>query len=562
MKIRTSLVVGSLVASLLTQPLAGLAAVTAPNSASTVAAESASADNAVSLHLVSVILEDMTTSAGKLLAKVDSKTVNEIDAANSAVAEKEINDQIAATKTSPEAVESLRNEARTTAVSEAKRAKNDLTTKLMNASVETLDRYGNVLRGNPTYKDAAAAYAAAYTRTEKAKVLTNIVQQDMDQVLAASLKRLNWLTADGLRIDLQNLKSRVFEGKGDGDGNKKLKRILLIAGAAVAFVGLATWGIASIHYGSKLKAQRNVDEAAYQAKKADLDAKFAKLKADLKGQRDALAATQQAELDALVKQLSDQYDALSIKLHDDEMNFLNTNGYVWMQCNSYTQPSSIICNNYNYQVFQGNSTCTVMCYKNVVQNKETLHAAPVCSSPYIPADCFSQSKYNAEYNAAYNQGYSDKYPVGLNQGTHDGQIQGAADGKTDGTADGDYDGYYDGYDYGYSKEYASAYTSGYNSRYNDGYEDGYNDGYNSGYSAGYDEGYDDGYSDGYNSVGSGLSSIGMVDRSSSSVARHDAAFLKLVNPKLASSTKPQYKKGFEDGRRDARLVLSLQSNKS
>jgi flagellar biosynthesis/type III secretory pathway protein FliH len=309
---------------------------------------------------------------------------------------------------------------------------------------------------------------------------------------------------------------------------------------------LATWGIASVKYGNALKQQRNEDETTYQGRKTDLDNKFAALKAQLKGQRDSLATTQQAELNALVSQLSAQYDALTIKLHSDELNFLSTNGYVWMQCNSYSQPSSIICNNYNYQVFVGSSTCTVMCYKNVMQNKETLHAAPVCSSPYIPADCYSQAKYDAEYNAAYNTGYTQQYP----NGTHDGQIagntKGSADGKADGNANGDSDGYNDGYNTGYKDEYTTAYNSGYNSRYNDGYEAGYTSGYNDGYNSGYDAGYSDGYNS-YVPPSSGLVSNSMMNRNSSSVKAYDQSILQ-----------PKFKTGYSEGFRDAKLVLSLQ----
>jgi hypothetical protein len=54
----------------------------------------------------------------------------------------------------------------------------------------------------------------------------------------------------------------------------------------------------------------------------------------------------------------------------------------------------------------------------------------------------------------------------------------------------------------------------------------------------------------------------MVSRNASSVARNDLALLKLMATKNASEPKPQFKKGYSDGYRDAKLVLSLQSNKS
>lgn len=539
MKLRPSSVICALLAaSLVANPLAGIAAdqPVAPKN---------------SVHIASIMLEDISASAAKVMSKVDSTTINTIDAEKTAVAQKAIDDQIEATKKSDADVEAIREEARHTAVSEAKRSKDDLINKIMGASTETLDRYGEALKANAAYADFAQEYAAAYTRTEKARILTAVVSQDMDQVLTASLKRLNWLTAEGLRGDLQALKNRVFAGKGDGD--KKIKRILLIAGAAVAFVGLATWGIASIKYGNIYSKQRNELETAYQARKKVLDDQFAKLQADLKGQRDNLAAADKAELDALVAKLQANYNALSDQLKAQELKYLNDNGYVWMQCNSYSQTSSILCNNYDYKVFVGTSTCTVMCYKNVSQGKETLQAAPVCSSPYIPADCFSQAKYDAEYNAGYTQGYNHDRPIGEADGRKQGTIDGQNTGHADGSKNGDADGYHDGYNDGYNYEYSKAYTSGYNDRYNSGYEDGYNAGYNDSYN----EGYNDGYSDGYNSVPTGmiLSSSKTIQMSSS------LKVVSLVASFSATPNKPQFDVGYKDGYRDAKLAMSLRSNK-
>lgn len=507
MKFRSGSVLSALlIASLVTAPLQGISA-----------SQTATPRNVK--HLALVMLNDIEASAAKVLAKVDSKTLNQLDTEKTASAKKQIADQIAATKTSNVEVEKLRNEARTTAVSETKRAKAELLAKVSLASTETLDRYATEMTTNPAYAAFSTEYAGAYTQNEKSRILSIVVAQDMDQVLTMTLKRLNWLNADGLRADLKSMEKRVFGGKGNGE---KIKRILLIAGASVAFVGLATWGVASIKYAKIRNDRRGV-----------LEGEFQKLRSELKATRDSLAGVQKAELDALVAKLTKNYADLNVKLTNDELTYLNENGYVRMQCNSYSQTSSIICNKYNYQVFQGQSTCTVMCYKNVVLNRETFFETPVCSSPYIPADCFSQAMYNAEYQQGYNHGYTDYRP----DGEADGRAQGTIDGRADGAYDGDTDGYNDGYDDGHA--------DGYPIGSYDGYSDGYAERYATGYEDGYNVGFDDGYADAI--AAAGFASFGMQDRSGSA--------------QLMQIEKPLFKRGYDDGFRDAKLLLSLQTSK-
>lgn len=468
------------------------------------------------------MLEDIAASTAKILKKVDSKILNEIDATKTASARAAIEEQLKNTENNPQAVEELREQARVTAVSEALRARDDLLNKLKKASVEALDRYGKELSKNKAYASFAQEYAAAYTRTEKVKVLNQVVVQDMNQVLQVTLKRLNWLTAEGLRTDLKQLENRVFGGK---DDSGKVKRILLIAGAVVAFIGLVTWGVTAGKY-SKIRDDR----------RSELENQYQKLRSAHLKERDALAATQKAELDALVAKLTADYNHLNETLTAQELDFLHNNGYTWMQCNSYQQVSSIICNKYNYQVFSGTTTCTVMCYKNVLQNKETLHAAPVCSSPYIPADCFSQTMYNAEYNAGYHDGYQDYYPDGEADGRHDGAIDGHDDGAEDGDEDGYNDGYDDGYYDGYDYEYGRAYIDGYTDRYDNGYTDGYNDGW--------DDGYADGYEDGQGLMeGSSFQGLASLFSTSAQSLIHGSFF----------------NKGYKDGYRDAHAMKSYQS---
>ncbi len=511
MKFRPGSVLSALLSvSLITNPLIGMFG------------KEAHAAPVAHKQIALVMLDDMTAQASKVLSKIDTQTINAIDATKTAQAKEAIAAQIAATKTSDAAVEALRNEARTTAVSEAKRAKKDLIAKIKSASVETLDRYGAQLAKSEGYRDVAQAYAAAYTRTEKAQILATVVAQDMDQVLAMTLKRLNWLNAEGLRKDLQSLELRAFGGKGDG---AKIKRILLIAGAAIAFVGLATWGITAGKYAGIRNDRRDV-----------LEGQFQQIRSELKGQRDNIASIYRGELDALVAKLTSDYNSLNANLSSQEMNFLNSNGYVRMQCKTYNQSSSIICNKYNYQVFVGQSTCSVMCYKNVVQGKETLHEAPICTSPYIPSDCFSQAMYDAEYNSGYNKGYNDKRPIGERDGREDGNY----DGYYDGAEDGDYDGYADGYDYGLDQGYAYGDSEG----YVEGYADRYGSGYETGYTAGFDAGYDA-------AIAEGASSFGMKNRTESKLAQEAHSIVtQLV-------TNNGYQKGYHDGKRDAGLMLAF-----
>ncbi len=507
-----SVLSAALVASMITTPLTPLTAseTTAPRDVR---------------HIALVMLHDIEATSAKILEKVDSKVLNALDLEKTAAAKKEIAEQIAATLKSDAEVENLRSEAREAAISEAKRAKTDLISKISLASTETLDRYAEQMKTNPAYSDLSTEYAGAFTQSEKSRILTQVVIQDLDQVLTMTLKRLNWLNAEGLRSDLKSLEARVFGGKGDG---AKIKRILLIAGAAVAFVGLATWGVASSKYAKIRNERRDV-----------LEGEFQKLRSELQAVRDTLAASQKAELDTLVAKLTKNYNELNSKLTKEELDFLKTNGYVRMQCNSYTQNSSIICNKYGYQVFRGTTTCSVMCYKNVLLNRETLFEAPVCFSSYIPSDCFSQAMYDAEYNQGYNRGYNDKEPVGERDGRNQGNTDGAKDGAEDGDDDGYDDGKADGKADGYDDAYYKAYNAGYKERYNLGYEDGYD--------VGFDDGYADGYSDGLPSTATGFISLGINSVSSAKT--------------LDLNEKPLFKKGYDDGLRDSKLLLSFQMEK-
>ena len=581
-----------LITSMFLQPLVGLADVGG--------AAAVPQGSQHSLQIASIMLEDMAISAGAILQKIDTTTLNTIDAEKSAIAQKQVTDQIEMTKKSDADLESVRDSARSAAVKEAKRSKDDLITRIAGSSSETLDKYGEALKANASYADYAQQYAAAYTRTEKAQVLVAVVSQDIDQVLAVSLKRLNWLTADGIRADLQDLNNRVFEGKADG---KNIKRILLIAGASVAFIGLATWGIATLSYNNSYNQQQGELETAYQARKTQLDNQFAQLKATLDGQQTQLGAAQAAELNALNAKLSSDYSALSAKLSADQTKYLNDNGYVWMTCDTYSQASSMICNNYNYQVFTGTSTCTVMCYKNVMLNRETLQAAPVCTSAYIPADCYSQAKYDAEYNAAYGSSYNAQHPIGEADGGAAGTVDGNNVGQANGTTDGNKDGNHAGYQDGYNNQYNGAYQTGYNDRYNTGYEDGYNAGYTAAYNDGYSKGYKDGYdstyvppstggssgsgtngsgtngsgsgtgsngsSSGTNGSGNGSSSNGSssgTNGSGSGSGSNGSSGILMFNdvtptaPNSTPAVKPQFGQGFTDGYRDAMLMMSLSAS--
>ncbi len=95
--------------------------------------------------------------------------------------------------------------------------------------------------------------------------------------------------------------------------------------------------------------------------------------------------------------------------------------------------------------------------------------------------------------------------------------------------------YIEGYDIGYDFGYDDGMIDGDDDGHDDGANDGDNDGYDDGYWDGYDSGYDDGFDDGYWDYSKSLK----------------------INVIKKAQNNPGYKRGFQQGRKDGKLMQNL-----
>lgn len=285
----------------------------------------------------------------------------------------------------------------------------------LNAMSETeIMNLAQTLRESRQYDDEAMQFTSAFTLNEKRIAIKAALQSDLSFLRSVYNKKLAKASKDELKKDLEsNLKTFSAQSSNKAD-TKKILQISLIALAGVA---LATWGISSAVYGARLSRVRS-----------DREAKLAELQ----------------------KNLNAQYAAYKDQLTNEEMNFLKNNGYVRVVCGTYDQPDSILCNRYNYKVFSGQKHCQVYCYRNLATGKETLHEPAICTSPWIPSDCYDPKEYWDAYARGEDDGYDDGYSSGYSRGD--------SDGYSDGRSDGYDDGYSDGYSYGYDDGYSSGYS--------------------------------------------------------------------------------------------------------
>lgn len=325
-------------------------------------------------------------------------------------------------------------------------------------SEKEINELGKFLVSAPEYKNIAMEYESAFTNKEKATVIKNALSEDLSFLRSVYNKKIGLSTPKALKHDLEN--NLLFFQSTNKDNNK----ILLICAAVLAGVALVSWGIASSKYGGRYKRAESAREQQLNQLKADLQAKYLAYQADLTTK---------------------------------EQNFLRDNGFVRTVCGTYSQPDSKLCNRYNYQLFSGTKHCTVYCQKSTVTGHETMHEPAVCTSAFIPGDCYDPN----EYWNAYARGDSDGY----------------SDGYDDGTYDGDDDGHDDGISHGRQ----------------DGESDGRDDGYDAGYDDGYDDGYSRGASDGWADSGSPKSQLSFVPFAKS----------------------PAYLKGFKDGHEQYQLLF-------
>lgn len=285
-------------------------------------------------------------------------------------------------------------------------------------SEKELNDLGKFIKTAPEYKTIAMELDSAYTLKEKNLIIKNALADDLSFLRSIYNKKIGLSTPKALKRDLEN-NLLFFKG-----GNKADKeKLLLICGAVLAGVALISWGIASSTYGGRYKRAESAREQQLTALKADLQAKYLAYQADL-----------------------------TIR----EQNFLRENGFIRTVCGTYSQPDSKLCNRYNYQLFSGTKHCTVYCQKSTVTGNETMHEPAVCTSAFIPADCYNPQ----EYWDAYARGDSDGYDDGFDDGTYEGRIDGRDDGIDNGRDDGESDGRSDGYDAGYDDGYDDGYSRG------------------------------------------------------------------------------------------------------
>lgn len=316
---------------------------------------------------------------------------------------------------------------------------------------------GEFLRTSRDYQGLALDFENAYTLTEKRAALKTALAEDLSFLRTIYNKKIGLSTAKALKRDLEtNL--QFFEGS-----NKNKDKLIKISLIVLAGVALVSWGIASSVHGGRYNRAKTQRENELTALKRDLEAR---------------------------------YKAYEAELTLQEQNYLQDNGFVRTVCGTYSQPDSRLCNRYNYQLFSGTKHCQVYCQKSNRDGRETMHEPAVCTSSFIPADCYDPS----EYWNAYAQGKPIGYNDGYDDGTYDGQRHGAEDGRDEGRRDGEDDGNDDGYD------------------------------------AGYDDGYDDGYSRG--------AADGRADSGSQKSLRNFIPFAK----------SPAYLKGFRDGLEQYQLL--------
>jgi hypothetical protein len=437
-------------------------------------------------RLLTIIMQDIE-SRYQGIAKSRAKTLlSSVDSKKSAQTEKELGLLIEDLNSGKVSIENVKSQMISHNIVSTKEMKRLLLNQLRSMPSQRLNKFIQAVKANPAYSRATEKLDMAYTNNEKVNIIKDVLYQDLDQSMMASIKKIHWLNTKGMSDDLKRVQKQYTATKGD---SKKLLRMLLIGAAVIAAAGLISYGIANSSYKNQYKAREKVVKSAYDSKAKAYANELAALKAELLAERNQLNGELQAQYNQLVAELQAQQQELTQTLTAQENQHLQDNGYVRMVCNSYTVPNSTLCNRYNYNMFNGSTTCTVMCMKNIDTGRETLHELPQCASPFIPADCFSQAMYQAEQTQGYNAGYSE--------GTVDGGVVGSQDGAYDGNANGSEDGYNDGYNDGYDYGYDSTYDNGFDNGWYDGYDDGFRDRYTEGYEDGYNTGYADGYDDFY-----------------------------------------------------------------
>ncbi|OFZ21332.1 MAG: hypothetical protein A2X94_07745 [Bdellovibrionales bacterium GWB1_55_8] len=406
--------------------------------------------------LLNATLDTISTRYDRIFAKIPQALVNRVDIEKKANLAREVTESIARLKDDQISTAEFRDRVLKLNQEALQTQKDELIRQIQGFSIETLNEIASVMEGNRSYAEAQQEYMAAFTRKEKADVISRVLISDLDHQFSMMNKRSARMTQAQWILDLERMQSAM-----NTKGDKRWLKVLGYAVLGIAAVGLVSWGVANSVYSGR-----------YQTRKTELDREFEKTRA----------------------QLEAKYNELNQRLSQEQENYLQESGYVWTTCGNYEMPDSILCNGYDYALFQGTKFCSVQCYRHPASGKETMHSAPTCTSPYIPADCYDPS----EYDRGWDDGYSD------------GSNDGSADGRYDGDEQGSEDGWYDGQ------------------------EDGWMDGYDDGYAIGFNEGYTDYF------WGAPM-----------------LMTLKQASPNTSPAARDQgYKAGLSDGRNDAKLLLS------
>lgn len=411
------------------------------------------------------VLANVLDSVGKrysaILSKLSPKMVNQVELEKRIELNAQIETRIKALKEGTITPKALREELIKVGRESLEEQKQEIFYQIHNLPTDKLDELAESMADNDSYEDARMAYESAFTRTEKANALAQAVYQDLDHLFSMMGKRSNFMNEQALVNDLKSVQN-LYNTKGDADEDRWLK-VLGYAALTVAAVGVVSWGIASGVYSGR-----------YNDRRSQLQNQFNKLKTDLEN----------------------RYNTLTLRLDQEEKQYLADNGFVYQQCAKYEAPDSIVCNRYDYQKFSGTKFCSVNCYKNTATGQETLHGPVTCTSPFIPADCYDPADYDSGY------------------------AQGKADGRTDGKTDGGNDGWEAGAE--------------------DGWEIGYEDGDVDGYTDGYTDGFEDGYNAYFGTLSTPLQVNSTTATSTGTISRFDS--------------------GYQDGLRDAELILSLNAS--
>lgn len=283
-------------------------------------------------------------------------------------------------------------------------------------SDKEINEIGQFLKAELPYEEASILFQNSFTMNEKRNAVKSALMKDLSFLRSMYNKKIGYSTKEAL---VQDLEQNLTIMESSQSNKSKIGEILKISLIALAGVALVTWGISSAVYGARLNRIKNERET---------------------------------KLTDLKKTLEAQYNAYKEELTQNELNYLANNGYIRTVCGTFTQADSILCNRYNYQLFSGTKYCQVYCYKNLATGKETLHEPAVCTSPFIPNDCYNPQEYWDAHARGKKDGYNDGYD--------DGEYDGREDGASEGRYNGDSDGYDDGYDTGYSHGYDDGYDSG------------------------------------------------------------------------------------------------------